>query len=894
MATVDAIFCGHPDPMLVVDPESGRILAINQAAETAYGHDHTTFCNMSLGDIGADKDGLLADSPAAPSVRQHVRCNGEPWAVLVRQQEIIFEGRRAILLIVQDVAALAGALGESLSGASAGSGASAEQEVNLRIAQRLLKIGFWKYEVKNRKLIWSPSLYGMAGIEPHEFDGSVEQYVSILYADDRDRAMQAVRAMDNPEIDFLEFERRLVRKDGGIIYIKGAGERAQTPEGDVITGVVQDVTIERVRDGQLRLLGASIEKLNDIVVILRVDPSLPRTDSPIVYINSAFERITGYSQKEVMGRPLSFILSFVEPRLDPQSIEAAMSAGQTMRMELVGPVRSDKWVTWDVEFIPVADAHGQYSHLAAVARDITDRRLAERRAALSEDKFKLVSRSTADVVWEWDVVADTLTWSEAFDKLTGTPGAHLEPGFGAWSRRVRPEDRDRVVASLREVVASPFSQSWSEEYSFVRDDSNMRSILDRGYVVRDENGRAVRMIGTMIDVTERRASEQRSRDSERLEAVGQLTGGVAHDFNNLLTVILGNADTLREQLEDPAQRRMAELVHLAASRGSDLTRRLLAFARRQPLKPQRVCLNERTGSVHALLRGALDARIRVRHVPGPDLWRALVDPGQFDVAILNLAFNARDAMTDGGVLTIATENLRVRGRSGVAREGVPAGDYVCVSVTDTGSGMEEEALRRAFEPFFTTKPPGKGSGLGLSMVYGFAGQSDGHVLIHSRPGEGTSVRLFFPRNVAAQASALPVAESRVDVSAGQDAGIVLIVEDDPLVREHAAQSFRTLGYTTVLAASAEEALILLEGQPDIFLLFTDIILGEGMNGIELAAEVRKRRPSLQVLFTSGYVPGVSGFQNLLENDAKLLRKPYDRAELVRKLSHLTPRPVSRS
>lgn len=893
MTAIDVFSHAHPDAILVADAETGIFLDVNPAAEKAYGYDRASFCDIRLQDIGHASDAYPIEGQSDAVVRTHIRKNGQYWTVLVRQQALEFDGRDAVLLVVQDAATVARAIAGSGTHVWPNSGTSAEQEINLRIVQRLLKIGFWKYEVKKRKLIWSPSLYGMAGIEPHEFDGSVEQYISILYADDRERAMQAVRAMDDPEIDFLEFERRLVRRDGGIVYIKGAGERARTPEGDVITGVVQDVTTERVRDGQLRLLGASIEKLNDIVVILRVDPTLPRTDAPIVYINSAFERITGYSQKEVMGRPLSFILSFVEPRLDPQTIESAMGAGQTMRMELVGPVRSDKWVTWDVEFIPVADAHGEYSHLAAVARDITDRRLAERRAALSEDRFKLVSRSTADVVWEWDVIADTLTWSEAFDKLTGTPGAHLETGFGAWGRRIRVEDRDRVVASLREVVASPFSQSWSEEYSFVRDDSSMRSILDRGYVVRDENGRAVRMIGTMIDVTERRASEQRSRDSERLEAVGQLTGGVAHDFNNLLTVILGNADTLREQLEDPSQRRMAELVHLAASRGSDLTRRLLAFARRQPLKPQRVCLNERTGSVYALLRGALDARIRMRHVPGADLWSALVDPGQFDVAILNLAFNARDAMPEGGVLTIATENLRVRGRSGVEREGVPAGDYVCVSVTDTGGGMEEEALRRAFEPFFTTKPPGKGSGLGLSMVYGFAGQSDGHVLIHSRTGEGTSVRLFFPRAAAARASTTPHAETVVETPGTQSAGIVLIVEDDPLVREHAAQSFRTLGYTAVLAASSEEALSLLEGQADISLLFTDIILGEGMNGIELAAEASKRWPGLQVLFTSGYVPGVSGFQNLLDNDAQLLRKPYDRAELVRKLSHLTPRLASR-
>ena len=892
MTGADAFFQDHPDPHLIVDPKTRKILAANSAASAVYGYDAAAFAELCLEDVDEAGAEFRLDAAEGPLIRNHRRQNGEIFSVRVRQRKLQYGSRTGTLLVVQDLRSLVESLGAAPEKTEADMVWRQEQEVNLRVAQRLLKIGFWKYEVGNRRLVWSPSLYDMAGIEPHEFDGTAESYVKILYADDQGQAALAVRALDNPDITYHAFERRLIRKDGSIVHIKGVGERTQTYSGDVITGVVQDVTAERQSEGQLRLLGASIERLNDIVVILRVDPSLPGTDAPIVYVNSAFERITGYSQRDLIGRPLSFILSFAEPKIDPRALESTLNSGQSLRLELVGPVTTEKWVTWDVEFLPVADAHGKYSHWAAVARDITDRRLAEKRAAINEDRFQLVSRSTADVVWEWDVIADTFVWSEAFDKLTGTPGAHLEVEFDSWSRRVHPEDRGRVVATLRETVSSPFSQSWSEEYRFFRDDGSERIILDRGFVVRDDAGRAARMIGTMIDLTERRASEQRSRESERLEAVGQLTGGVAHDFNNLLTVILGNSDILRDKLEDPALRRMAELIHLAASRGADLTRRLLAFARRQPLKPQRVCLNERTGSVHALLRGALDARIRVRHAPSNDLWRAQVDPGQFDVAILNLAFNARDAMPDGGTISIATENLRVRGRSGMEREGVPAGDYVCVTVSDTGTGMTEETLRRAFEPFFTTKPAGKGSGLGLSMVYGFVRQSGGHVLIRSQPGDGTAVRLFFPRTaLKKQDDALPAPEP-VEAP-GPETGNVLIVEDDPLVREHAAHSFETLGYAVSLAASAADALAILDARPDLFLLFTDVILGEGMNGIELAAEALRRRPDLKVLYTSGYVPGDYGFDSPLEKGAEMLRKPYDREELVRKLGRLTKGPGSK-
>lgn len=885
VAAEDAFFRDHPDAMLIADPADHRILAANPAAETVYGWTERELCEMRLEDLKAQEPEppMISDDPEVSAVRTHRRKDQTLFRVRIRQRAFQYTGRPALLIVLEDLQALLALLEGGDGSPLAALNRAQEQEANLKVAQQLLKIGFWKYDISNRKLVWSPSVYEMAGITPEDFDGSLEKYVEILFSDDREQAALSVQTLNDPDVKFHEFERRITRKDGSTLHVKGIGVRTQTVSGDVVTGVVQDVTAERNRQSDLRLLGASVERLNDIVVILRVDPSVPGTDAPIAYINAAFERITGYARSQVVGRPLSFILSRAEPKIDPRALETAMNAGRSLRVEVSGPIHPGRQITWDVEFLPVADAYGKYAHWAAVARDITDRRAAERRAAINEDRFQFVSRSTADVVWEWDITSSAFIWSEAFDKIAGAPGAYQETGFGSWSRRVHPEDCGRVVTSLMDAAASPDAESWSEEYRFIGDDGGERVILDRGFIVRDEAGNAARMVGTMIDLTERRASEQRSRDSERLEAIGQLTGGVAHDFNNLLTVILGNSDVLRDKLEDPAQRRMADLIHLAATRGGDLTKRLLAFARRQPLKPQRTCLNERTGSVHALLRGALDARIRIRHSPAPGLWSVQVDPGQFDVALLNLAFNARDAMPSGGTLTIETENIKVRGRSGSTREGVPPGDYVCVTVSDTGAGMEEEAQRRAFEPFFTTKAAGKGSGLGLSMVYGFARQSDGHILISSSLGEGTSVKLFFPRAAKDGGATFfsPQDVAQPDLSR---TGSVLIVEDDPLVREHSAQNFHALGYTVSLAASAEEALVALDANPGIFMLFTDVVLGAGMNGLELALEARRRRPGLKVLYTSGYVPGEIGVNGALVRDAEMLRKPYERHELIRKLS----------
>jgi len=275
----------------------------------------------------------------------------------------------------------------------------------------------------------------------------------------------------------------------------------------------------------------------------------------------------------------------------------------------------------------------------------------------------------------------------------------------------------------------------------------------------------------------------------------------------------------------------------------------------------------------------------VHHVPALDIWPVNIDPGQFDVALLNLAFNARDAMPEGGVLTISTSNLTIGSQAASRRENAPPGDYVRVEVGDTGTGMSEDTQRRAVEPFFTTKPPGKGSGLGLSMVHGFVLQSGGQVRIRSAPGKGTQICLLFPRASRLAASAKPnKPEAAQPVIPAQAGTTVLIVEDDPLVREHAARSLNELGYSVTLASTAEEALDLLDRHPAMQLLFTDIVLGSGLSGIELACEARRRHPDLKVLYTSGYVPGKDGLRSALAPEAILLAKPYERSELIRCLA----------
>jgi signal transduction histidine kinase/CheY-like chemotaxis protein len=372
---------------------------------------------------------------------------------------------------------------------------------------------------------------------------------------------------------------------------------------------------------------------------------------------------------------------------------------------------------------------------------------------------------------------------------------------------------------------------------------------------------------------------ERLRQSQRLEAVGQLTGGVAHDFNNLLTVVMGNAELLTELNRDDARQRvLAEMIATAAQRGADLTQRLLAFARKQALAPKVVDLNTLLAGLDPMLRRTLGEHIEIEMIRAAGLWPAQVDPGQLENALLNLCLNARDAMPRGGRLTLETANARLDADYAARHAEVVPGQYVMVAVTDTGAGIAPEHLKRVFEPFFTTKEPGKGTGLGLAMVYGFIKQSAGHVSVYSEPGQGTSVKLYLPR---ATSAAVPGAEGAGEAAPQGGRGCILLVEDDEQVREYAAAQLRSFGYTVLEAADGPAALTLLQQRGPIDLLFTDVVMPGGMNGRVLADTARGLQPGLRVLYTSGYTENAIVHHGRLDEGARLLSKPYRRSELDR-------------
>jgi signal transduction histidine kinase/CheY-like chemotaxis protein len=371
---------------------------------------------------------------------------------------------------------------------------------------------------------------------------------------------------------------------------------------------------------------------------------------------------------------------------------------------------------------------------------------------------------------------------------------------------------------------------------------------------------------------------QKLTQSQKMEAMGQLTGGVAHDFNNLLTVILGNAEHLAERLAPQKElSTIAESIATAAERGSDLTRSLLAFARKQPLMPKDIDIGEKILGMEPLLRRTLGEHIECVFRLDEKLWQASVDPGQLTSALLNLVLNARDAMPSGGTLTVAVQNTSLdESDVDVSGEARP-GDYIRVAVSDTGTGMTAEVAGRAFEPFFTTKDVGKGTGLGLSMVYGFARQSGGLMQIRSEPGQGTVVRLFFPRIGTPKASAAAPAEPLVAPTGSET---ILVVEDDDMVRSYVESELKALGYRVIVTSNAPAALAVLRGPKKIDLLFTDVVMPGGMFGTELAKEAARLQPGLKILLTSGHTDHPVDALDGGGHEVRILNKPYRRHDLA--------------
>jgi signal transduction histidine kinase/ActR/RegA family two-component response regulator len=515
----------------------------------------------------------------------------------------------------------------------------------------------------------------------------------------------------------------------------------------------------------------------------------------------------------------------------------------------------------------VSGIDGEAARWIGLITDVDDDGRAREELARREEAFRSLVRETASVVWRWTpegAVAEGDGWA--------LPSRYSSD---EWLQFVHPDDRARAASDWAEARAS--GRATSLEFRFLTDRGEHRWCLARSVPLRDRRGKVTEWVGSLTDVHDERLARAALQRKDKLEAIGRLTAGVAHDFNNLLTVITSGAEALTEQLPPGhALRAEAELALHAAERGAELVRRLLTVSRQQPLRPRAIDVGKLLDGLADLVKRTLgeNLELTVSHVAAP--LACLADPGQLDSALLNVCINARDAMPGGGRLALESGLVSLSDEA-AAHLGLKPGPYVMLSVRDSGVGMSAETASRAVDPFFTTKPAGEGSGLGLSTAYGFVRQSGGHFTIASTEGVGTTVRFYLP-----QAEALPDAPASDGIARAEAGGgaHILLVEDDPLVRDQVARQLQSLGYRVTTAGDGRAALDILAGEDAFALLMTDVMMPGGLNGRELADHARLFRPALPVMFTSGYTDDAIVREGRLGSSVSFLPKPYRRAQLA--------------
>ncbi|MCD6073271.1 MAG: domain S-box protein [Rhodospirillales bacterium] len=502
----------------------------------------------------------------------------------------------------------------------------------------------------------------------------------------------------------------------------------------------------------------------------------------------------------------------------------------------------------------------------------------------TERRFQLLVDAVSDyALYMLDPQGNVVNWNRGAQRIKGyTREEVVGRNFSLfWTE----EDRDAGTPQKALAEAALHGKYEAEGWRVGKDGTRIwvNAIIN---AIRGSDGALLGFAKITRDLTERRAAEERARQAQKMEGIGQITGGVAHDFNNLLTIIIGNLETLQRNLASPALdvkrlQRSSENAMRGARRAESLTQRLLAFSRQQPLDPKPIDVGRLVASMSDLFRRTLGELVSIETVRGGGLWQTYIDPNQLELAILNLAVNARDAMPNGGKLTLETANVHLDEKYASTQAEVVPGQYVMLAVTDSGIGMPADVKARAFDPFFTTKDIGHGTGLGLSQVYGFVKQSRGHVKIYSEPGEGTTLKLYFPR-VHAQTDSPDdeIDAAPVHGSAGE---AILVVEDDPDVRTFSCDTLGELGYTVLEAENGLAALHLIDTRPEIRLLFTDVGLPGGLNGRQLSEEALKRRPDLKVLFTTGYARNAIVHDGRLDPGVELITKPFTQAALATKL-----------
>ena len=635
-----------------------------------------------------------------------------------------------------------------------------------------------------------------------------------------------------------------------------------------------DVTDRKRTDEALR---ASEERYHRFFDLDLTGDYLSTPDGTLLACNPAFAAMLGFASVEE-ALSAETVSLYARPE-DRRAFLDLLARERVLRNHECPLVRHDGTPIQVVEnVVGIFDAEGRLQQLQGFLFDITERKRAE--DALRQQKQVLSESQRIAHLGSWVVDLETLRiqWSDEMYRIFGVSKRDFEHTPEAFLLLIHPDDRAAMQDWIRACAAG--EGPGDLEFRVVRSDGGLRWVLGRGDVEYDAARRPIRELGTAQDITERKQLQDQLLQAQKIESVGRLAGGVAHDFNNLLTVINSSAELALAELKagDPLREDLEE-IRAAGARAAELTRQLLAFSRKQLLQPVVLNLNALVAATEKMLRRLIGEDIDLKLVPGEDLGSVKADPGQIEQVIVNLAVNARDAMPTGGKLTIETKDVELDEAYASRHAGAHPGSYVMLAMSDTGTGMDEATRARIFEPFFTTKEAGRGTGLGLSTVYGIVKQSGGYIWVHSEIGGGTTFKVYLPRvaEAARDDHAVPAQAS------ARGTETVLVVEDEKALRRAASRILSSAGYTVLEAADGAEALRMMEGHAGpLHLLLTDVIM-PGLSGREVAERLGALRPGLKVLFSSGYADDAILRHGVLDQSVHFIAKPYTAAALTRKV-----------
>ena len=738
-------------------------------------------------------------------------------------------------------------------------------EARYRRAERGTNDGLWEWTIESGEDYLSERWLELLGYDRGDLSTHIETVRNLIHPEDSPRVWKIVEQSFHTG-DPFSVEMRMRRKDGGYLWVRSRAAVEIDPQGKPLrlTGSISDITKERQAAAALQ---QERDRLRQILDSQHAFVAVLSPEGEIIEMNEAALAAMGITRADVVGK--RFLEAGWLARESVSPVEAAIATaarGEVFRDDLVAVLRGTRREI-DTRISPLQDANGALLHVVVFGVDITDRKHAEQALQQSERRFRELAETIEDVFWITVPDKQQMIYvSPAYEKVWGRSVDSLYRNPFSWTESIHPEDRARITQAVHtRQVAGTFD----EEYRILRPDGAVRTIRDRAFPVRGPEGVVERVLGVARDVTEQRLLEDQLRHSQKMEAFGQLAGGVAHDFNNILTAIYMQTEVA--QLSGPLSRDVEESlieIRRTAERATNLTRQLLLFSRRQVMQPKPMDLNEVVQSIATMLQRLLSREFVLQIELGPEPLRLVGDSSMLDQVLLNLVVNARDAMPGGGRLTIRTRIHR------------PASNHphAMLTVTDTGSGIPPEHRDRIFEPFFTTKEPGRGTGLGLATAFGIVKQHRGSITVSSEVGSGTTFTILLP--LAEETTEIPAStEARTPGLIGGET--ILLAEDDPAVRQATVTMLTHAGYRVLQAENGADAFMLWERHRGaIRLLLTDLVMPGGLGGRELASALQGLDPKLPVIFMSGYSAELAGSTPTWPERQLFLQKPYSRTQLL--------------